>query len=574
MTAFLQIPALPYDLQLEIVKAFLNQITDTQDRTNALNNLSLVSPALRDFCQKQIFRRFTIGKSAYHNQKLLFLLWHIPRLRSYCKELRYEVPPSAPARHVSEAEIRLIQGLESLEHISVTVMHGDFPYEDLAICVRQTINYVIASFPIISLCFEGVTEIDPNDFALWGSLTSVEIRSTNPNPTFSRYDSEDVDPGGAEDICEDFDQLQLVEHVPEMLPQQCARIKLRNLSLLDADDVLYSFLSYSDEMFDVKHVALSLNPSDWYLCYPEGQCSDDHHIPPWTPRIYHPTPLRTSYAFDFSQLRTFTVDFGPSNLRLVWHIIRQASESLVSLDIRERLRLYSTKDAFGLDLKGPFIPRDFPQEISLASLSALRVLSFKSNIKYNKKPHELASWCPLLRTAPNGLRELNFTIDLFEVPQMLYIEQIFILPDTVDKNGNPLPNKFDALDELISSRYYFPSLETFRIHVVLPEPDDCLGEYGFDYDVVNEDDLKERDIFCALEPASTVANNNPSSSAYINELDGPAFVDDDDWDVTAPLVHSNYVRASIDYIFRRTKARFSSTDSFIVTIDVEPFFNK
>ncbi|KAF9476578.1 hypothetical protein BDN70DRAFT_897249 [Pholiota conissans] len=626
MSAPRKAPTLPYDIQLEVVKIALDSLFDPEERAKALSDYSFISGAMRVFCQKQIFRLFFTGREHSLNRK--HILSNSPHLIAYVKELHI----SASYRtHISSIDMDVICILTSLDRIMLVVENNLCPWKSLSYCICRTVVDLILTRKITSVFFKGVTHFPISFIALWSSLKSVEVRDANPDGNYLH-----VEPGSEsdddveieknkkrEDVFEDFDRLLLFQEAPKTAPRGCATIKLTNLCLLDSDPMMVSLLLHPDNIPDLSALTLYATKHfnkanvDSNAIIPSDDSSHEgvnsnffcvHYAPILSdysrgyPRVFVP---------DFSKLCSFTADISPPNLRPVFHIIRQASESLVKLDIRERFRQYSELDPFGLDLSlNPLVPCNLPEEISLASLHRLQTLSItitRQSVFQPISPNAMSSWCSLLRTAPYGIRTLELTLDLYYFYTVRDLEWVFALPEDVDDKGNPCPNMFSTLDDIISSRVYFPYLERVQIHVDLPEDSRISGsDDRLAIDVVDDEDIEKmknwattveihqclpedvifegNHIYEDIPPDESVLFYGPYSPEYegseladvdSEELmrsvvigsDAPSFRSDESGQTRVRLLLDEDVLASIDYMFKCTRTRFTGTNSFVVTVD-------
>ncbi|KAF9472220.1 hypothetical protein BDN70DRAFT_938350 [Pholiota conissans] len=635
-------PTLPYDIQLEVIKIALNRLKDPDDLAHALISFSLISQPLRIFCQKQIFRRFVTGKETCYLRKRI--LANSPHLIPYVKELcfRYEEDPiPGPDRHISTMEMEVIQTLTSLERISAMVKRNRCSWCDFPQCVRHLIIDFTIRRRITSLYFEGLANFPPPFVAYWKFLDSVDVRE---GAWYPHYTSMELSPNSEEafeqardeDSFEDVNSLLLFEKAPKKSTLAGSATTLTSLCLLDCDDILFWMLANDDDVLDVPYVTRpgdSFKPDTWQsqnALAANGSGEDDNHNQGRHNRAVcdHYTPVFSSdttgksaiFDFDFSRLRTLTVDITPGNLRPLWHIIHEASGSIVSLDIRERLRFWSTNDPFGFPATSQDLSRNLPRYVSLASLSHLRVLTLEMFLRCigaeTTMPYTLASWSALLRTAPYEIRVLDLRISLYEGSRW-YMDpyEIFISPPDDEENDNDsedegsFPNAFDTLDDVISSTFYFPSLEFVRLHLYIPEPDPEDSEAGMDVDVVDEEDvevmqawatnanahgylgendktdrytkltwLNDATFVCesgGVGGTTTNYNASPSSSSISGaDCDLPSFSDDESGRASERSILREDILTSVDYMFGRTRRRFASTKSFVVTADIAPNFTR
>ncbi|KAF8166694.1 hypothetical protein BJ912DRAFT_1002334 [Pholiota molesta] len=403
----------------------------------------------------------------------------------------------------------------------------------------------------------------------WRHLSAFEVRDENPYANFQdldpERDSDDDSDVDIEDIYEDFNRLLLFEKALQA-PQHSIAIKLRKLCIIDSDKVLVHMLLHSDHVVEHERNE-SLFPDD-----PQVDCHD-----PADDAQHH---------FDFTQLRSLTVDIMPANLLPIWHIIHQAHDHLRTLDIRERYRHKSPKDPFGFNstLLPEIAPIILPAAISLAPLTHLHTLRITILIRDDLPVHPdaLSSWCSLLRTAPPRIHTLEVTLDAFYRFYLIsHLTAWFPAGGCVENledgsRWSPLA----TLDLILASAGWFPALERVRVRVAIPEYARVAysdsSDNGVGVDVVREEDMEEMRVWASemrSRAASEMEVDGPSKDVDdpLSSSDDtrPTFSDDaDSWTTREHPVDFDDVVDSISLMLSLTRQRFASTNAFTIDIDM------
>ncbi|KAF8903454.1 hypothetical protein CPB84DRAFT_1774185, partial [Gymnopilus junonius] len=200
--------------------------------------------------------------------------------------------------------------------------------------------------------------------------------------------------------------------------------------------------------------------------------------------------LRANFSlfFDFSSLRHLTVTLSPDTQESMWKLIHSTSRTLETLTLNQ-----TYKELINSAFRTFFPFNDGCLAKVSGTYQTLSPLSRLSRFSFSLIPHDLtghsplehlAELCTLLRTSPEGVREICIKIDLFSSTTQ-DIQHLFFRNDDDNDNDNDDNLSHPAaataptittttpflqeLDTTLSSRSLFPRLTTVHLEILLAE---------------------------------------------------------------------------------------------------------